>query len=80
MDLYNAGEWMLDRNIADGRGDSVALRCQGESTTYADVLADAWRVQAVLSELGVVAGQRILWSSTTNPHSSAGSPGACVPE
>ena len=60
MDLYNAGEWMLDRNVADGRGDSVALRCQGESTTYADVLADAWRVQAVLSELGVVAGQRIL--------------------
>jgi benzoate-CoA ligase family protein len=60
VDLYNAGEWMLDRNIADGRGDSAALRCQGESTTYSEVLADAWRVQAVLSELGVVAGQRIL--------------------
>ena len=60
MDLYNAGEWMLDRNIASGRGDKAALRCHGESTTYSDVLADAWRAQAVLSELGVVAGQRVL--------------------
>ena len=60
MDLYNAGEWMLDRNIAVGRGDSVALRCRRESTTYADVLADAWRVQAVLGELGVGVGQRVL--------------------
>ena len=60
MDLYNAGEWMLDRNIAVGRGDSVALRCQRESTTYVGVLADAWRVQAVLGELGVGAGQRVL--------------------
>ncbi|MEY2523550.1 MAG: hypothetical protein QOJ66_2115, partial [Ilumatobacteraceae bacterium] len=60
MDLYNAGEWMLDRNVADGRGDSVAVRCQGESTTYTDVLASAWKVQAVLGELGVAAGQRIL--------------------
>ena len=60
MNLYNAAEWMLDRNIADGRGDVVAIRCRGESTTYTEVLADVWRAQSLLAELGVAAGARVL--------------------
>ena len=60
MDLYNAAEWMLDRHIAAGRAESVAVRCQGASTTYGDVLADAWRVQGLLDSLGVAAGARVL--------------------
>ena len=59
-DLYNAGAWMLDRNVAEGRGDKVAIRCQGQSTTYARALADAWRVQALLADLGVTRGHRVL--------------------
>ncbi|MEY2402425.1 MAG: hypothetical protein QOJ08_2536 [Ilumatobacteraceae bacterium] len=60
MELYNAAEWLLDRNIAGGRADSVAIRCGGVSTTYADVLADVWRVQSLLAELGIAPGHRIL--------------------
>ncbi len=67
MERYNAAEWMLDRHLAEGRGDSVAIRCQGRSSTYADVLAEAWRVQAVLVELGVVAGQRVLLVLNDDP-------------
>src|SRR4249919_1483378 len=60
MNLYNATEWMLDRHITDGRGDAVAIRCRGESTTYAEVLADVWKVQSLLAEFGVPAGARVL--------------------
>src|SRR4249920_4186596 len=67
VDLYNAGEWLLDRNIADGHGQAVAIRCQGRSTTYADVLADVWRVQAVLSDLAVSSGQRVLLVLNDDP-------------
>jgi benzoate-CoA ligase family protein len=67
VDLYNAGEWLLDRNIAEGRGDAVAIRCQGQSTTYAGVLVDVWRVQTLLAELGIARGQRVLLVLNDDP-------------
>jgi benzoate-CoA ligase family protein len=67
VDLYNAGEWMLDRNVDGGRSGSVAIRCQGASMTYSDVLADVWRVQSLLAELGVSPGQRILLVLNDDP-------------
>ena len=57
---YNAAEWLLDRNVDAGRGDSVALRCRGESMTYADVQRDVFRVQHALVGLSVEAGDRVL--------------------
>jgi benzoate-CoA ligase family protein len=60
MNLYNAAEWMLDRNISAGRGDKVAIRCKGLSTTYSEVLSDVWRVQSLLIELGISPGARVL--------------------
>ncbi|HEX3088036.1 MAG TPA: AMP-binding protein, partial [Ilumatobacteraceae bacterium] len=67
MNLYNAGEWLLDRNLAEGRADAVAIRCRGESTTYSEVAADVWRVQSLLAELGVSAGQRTLLVANDEP-------------
>ncbi len=67
MDRYNAAAWMLDRHVAQGRGDSVAIRCAGTSTTYAEVLADAWRVQSLLGELAVVPGARVLLVLNDDP-------------
>lgn len=67
MDIYNAAEWMLDRHVAEGRGDAVAIRCQNRSTTYSDVLADVWRVQALLFELGISAGHRVLLVLNDDP-------------
>jgi benzoate-CoA ligase family protein len=67
VNLYNAGEWLLDRNVAAGLGDSIAIRCRGQSITYSDVLDDVWRVQALLQELGVSPGQRVLLVLNDDP-------------
>jgi benzoate-CoA ligase family protein len=59
MGQYNAAVWLLDRHVEEGRGDRVAIRYRGESITYAEVLADAQRMQHALVELGFEPGDRI---------------------
>ena len=58
-DHYNSASWLLDRQVEAGRGERVAIRCEGASTTYAQVQAEVWRVQRGLSALGVGAGGRV---------------------
>jgi benzoate-CoA ligase len=67
MGNYNAAEWLLDRNLELGRGDAVAIRCRGASTTYADLLREAWKVQHALNELSVGAGERVLMVVNDEP-------------
>ncbi|MCA9693125.1 MAG: benzoate-CoA ligase family protein [Myxococcales bacterium] len=50
---------MVDRHVAAGRGDAVALRCQGRSTTYAALLRALWRTQQLLAALSIAPGERI---------------------
>jgi benzoate-CoA ligase family protein len=64
---YNAAEWLLDRNLALGRGDSVAIRCRGESTTYTELLRDVWKAQHALDDLSVGAGERVLMVVNDEP-------------
>lgn len=59
MSQYNAAAWLLDRHVDEGRGDRVAIRHEGASTTYAELLADSQRMQSALVELGVAPGDRI---------------------
>ena len=56
---YNAAAWMIDRHVDEGRGDRVAIRCQGRSTTYAELQREMWRAQALLAELGAKPGDRV---------------------
>ena len=56
---FNAATWLLDRHIEEGRGDSVALRCQGRTLTYADVQAEVDRVATGLRSLGVRPEERV---------------------
>ncbi|MFN0091707.1 MAG: benzoate-CoA ligase family protein [Acidimicrobiales bacterium] len=56
---YNAAAWLLDRNVELGRGGRAALRCRGETTTYEELLGEAWRVQNALRELGIGRGKRV---------------------
>ena len=58
-EVFNAGTWLLDRHIAEGRGSRIALRCQGESTTYEELLDLSERVSTGLRELGVRSEERI---------------------
>ena len=60
MEPYNAAAWLVDRHVDAGRGDRVAIRCNGSSLTYADVQAEIFRVQHALAELGIGEGDRIV--------------------
>ena len=56
---FNVAEWLVDRHVAEGRGDRVAIRCEGRSMTYAELQRDIWRVQHLLAALGLDAGDRV---------------------
>ncbi len=56
---YNAAAWLLDRHVDEGRGDRLAIRCEGRSTTYTELQHAVWRAQALLSELGAGPGDRV---------------------
>ena len=58
-DKFNAAAWLVDRHVDEGRGDRVAIRCGGRSTTYSELLAEMWRAQWLLDDLGVRAGDRV---------------------
>jgi benzoate-CoA ligase family protein len=59
VDAYNAST-LLDANLANGRGEKVAIVCGDERLTYAELYARACGVGALLRELGVDAGDRVL--------------------
>ena len=56
---YNAAAWLIDRHVDEDRGHRVAIRCQGRSTTYAELQREMWRAQALLAALGAEPGDRI---------------------
>ena len=58
-EAFNLSAALLDAHVEAGRGDRVAIRCQGRSVTYAELLAMAARAGAALRELGVERGQRV---------------------
>ncbi|MEM9133922.1 MAG: benzoate-CoA ligase family protein [Actinomycetota bacterium] len=57
---HNAAAWLVDRHVAAGDGDRVAIRCQGRDTTYARLQAELHRAQCALADLGIDAGQRVV--------------------
>ena len=59
MQTYNAAVWLVDRNITEGRGDRVAFRVDGASTTYHQLQQQVWRAQHALRALGVRRGERV---------------------
>jgi len=61
----NAAENCLDRHVAEGRGDQVAIHWVGEpgetrDLTYADLLAETCRFANALKARGIKAGDRVL--------------------
>jgi benzoate-CoA ligase family protein len=67
MNRYNATGWLVDRHVADGRGDRIAIRAAGEATTYAGLHAEVQRAQAALTSLGLTAGDRIAIVANDEP-------------
>jgi len=56
---FNAGTWLLDRHVEAGDGERVAIRQQGKSYSYADVLDATKRVSTGLRALGVRPEERV---------------------
>jgi benzoate-CoA ligase family protein len=65
--LYNAGQWLVDRNVEAGRGENVAIRSRGIAYTYSDVLRETWRAQNALTSLGLNAGDRVVILANDGP-------------
>src|SRR5919204_3459045 len=60
-DDFNVATYFVDRNIAEGRADKVAIECGNEQVTYQQVLERTNRVGNALREgLGVRLEERVL--------------------
>ncbi|WP_372528974.1 AMP-binding protein [Piscinibacter sp.] len=64
----NCATELLDRHVAEGRGDRVCIRAPGLTWTYRDLQDKADRIAHVLvSEMGLVPGNRVLLRAPNNP-------------
>lgn len=59
MTAHNAAAWLVDRHVDEGRGDRIAVECDGVETTYAELLTEVHRAQRALRSLGVQQGERV---------------------
>ncbi len=58
-DLFNASTWLVDRHVAGGRGDHVAIRCLGTSMSYRELQDLVERTAGALRAVGVQPEQRV---------------------
>ena len=64
----NCATELLDRHVAEGRGDRVCIRAPGLTWTYADLQDKANRIANVLvQDMGLVPGNRVLLRAPNNP-------------
>jgi 2-aminobenzoate-CoA ligase len=64
----NCATALLDRHVADGRGSRVCIRAPGVTWTYAELQEKANRIARVLvSDMGLVPGNRVLLRAPNNP-------------
>lgn len=58
---FNAATYFVDRNVVEGRGANVAIRCGDEQITYDEVLANVNRAgNALRDRLGVRPEERVV--------------------
>src|SRR6266568_7195555 len=65
--MFNACEYLLDRRVAAGDSDRVALTGAAGELTYAQLLNRVHRAAAVLRELGLQPEQRLLMFMADSP-------------
>ena len=66
-DRFNPTEELLDKTVAAGRGERVALLFEDSRITYAQLLGQASKLGNALRELGVAEGDRVLLRTPTIP-------------
>jgi benzoate-CoA ligase family protein len=70
-DRFNVAVALLDRNVAEGRADKVAVRCEGRAVTYGQLLDTAGRLGNGLRSLGVEMENRVLILLPDSPEFAA---------
>ncbi len=58
-DLFNASTWLVDRHVAEGRADHVAIRCQGTDVSYRRLQQLVEQTAGALRAVGVQPEQRV---------------------
>src|SRR5713101_637069 len=66
-DRFNPAEELLEKHVAAGRGDRVAILSEDQRITYAQLLAQANKFGNALHELGIREGDRVLLRTPTIP-------------
>lgn len=56
---FNIAELLIDRHLAEGRGDKVAIRTLDRDVTYAELTAEVNRFGNTLKTLGISPGERL---------------------
>ncbi|HEY2042096.1 MAG TPA: benzoate-CoA ligase family protein [Jatrophihabitans sp.] len=64
---FNAAEYLLDRRVAAGDGDRLALTGVGGDLTYRELLDRVQRTATVLTDLGLQPEQRLLMFMADSP-------------
>jgi benzoate-CoA ligase family protein len=57
---FNAAEYFVERNVAEGRGDKVAVICEDQQYTYRQVQENVNRAAGALASLGLGMEQRVM--------------------
>jgi len=57
---FNIAEYCVDRHVAEGRGDRVAIKTVDQTVSYAQLLENVNRFGNVLASLGIGPGGRVL--------------------
>jgi acyl-coenzyme A synthetase/AMP-(fatty) acid ligase len=59
-EIFNVATYFVDRNVALGRGQRIAIDCEDEKVTYAQLLDRTNRAGNAFRELGVRIEERVL--------------------
>jgi 2-aminobenzoate-CoA ligase len=66
-DRLNPAEELLEKHVAQGRGERTAILFEDQRISYAQVLAQSKKLAAALSELGLREGDRLILRTPTIP-------------
>lgn len=64
---FNVAVAFIDRHVAEGRGNRIALRYEGVNITYAELAENVARAGNALLGLGIAPGERIMMAALDAP-------------
>lgn len=65
--VFNVAVAFIDRHVAEGRGDRIALRHPGGTVTYAEFAENVSRAGNALLQLGLKPGERLVMAALDQP-------------